>query len=394
MRGVQLISNCGLFAAALLAAASRPVPAVAQADLQTYETKYYTLRTDLDRDGARAVVRHITLMAEEYNERTRGFGKSVDRRLPIYIVQNRAAYEALGGLKGTAGVFTGDKLMAVIDDPLSTRTWHVIQHEGFHQFAAAAIGRDLPVWANEGLAEYFGEGVFTGDAFYTGFIPAERLGDLKRAVRDHKLRPLREIMQMSHEIWNSTIGLAHDKAGNNYDQAWAMVQFLAHGEDGKYQEAFGNFLAAVARRQNWERAWVDNFGDDLQAFQERFDEYWLKLPDNPTVRLETEALVATVTSFYARAFSQRQSFETFQDFVAAAAAGQLQSDEEDWLAPEMLAQALKRVPEAGAWSLRMSRPQAVICETKDGAVFEGRFQIANRRVKSVEVTVKPGKKKP
>ena len=33
----------------------------------------------------------------------------------------------------------------------------------------------MPTWLNEGLAEYFGEGIFTGDGFVTGVISPERL---------------------------------------------------------------------------------------------------------------------------------------------------------------------------------------------------------------------------
>jgi hypothetical protein len=396
MNNKPLLSICTLMAigtlmAVLLARSGRAAPPATAADLHTYETRYYTLQTDLAPEPARAIIQHITLMAEEYNRRTSGMGKRVDRRLPVYVVQNPLTYHALGGEPGTAGLFTGDKLMAVIDDPLSGETWHVIQHEGFHQFAAAAIGRELPIWANEGLAEYFGEGVFTGDAFYTGLIPPKRLRDVQHAIREHEFRPLRDIMQMSLETWNSTIDLAHEKAGHNYDEAWAMVQFLAHGDDGKYQQAFTNFLAAVARRQRWERAWVDNFGNDLDAFQERFDAYWLGLPEGPTAQLETEALVSTITSFYARAFSQRQYFDTFEDFVAAAE--QLKADEEDWLPAELLSQALERTARAGTWSLRRGGQQAVLCEGKDRTLFEGRFQIANGRVRSINVLVKPAKKK-
>ena len=32
----------------------------------------------------------------------------------------------------------------------------------------------------------------------------------------------------------------------NYDQAWTMVQFLAHAENGKYQGAFVKFMRAIA----------------------------------------------------------------------------------------------------------------------------------------------------
>ena len=52
--------------------------------------------------------------------------------------------------------------MAFAGEHITAYTWHTVQHEGFHQFAHAVIGGDIPTWLNEGLAEYFGEALFTG----------------------------------------------------------------------------------------------------------------------------------------------------------------------------------------------------------------------------------------
>jgi hypothetical protein len=54
-------------------------------------------------------------------------------------------------------MFAGDRLMAYVPAGASALGWHVVQHEGFHQFVAQVIRGDMPIWANEGLAEYFGE---------------------------------------------------------------------------------------------------------------------------------------------------------------------------------------------------------------------------------------------
>ena len=38
------------------------------------------------------------------------------------------------------------------DGHVGSRTWHVVQHEGFHQFVFAVIRGEIPTWVNEGLA--------------------------------------------------------------------------------------------------------------------------------------------------------------------------------------------------------------------------------------------------
>jgi hypothetical protein len=48
------------------------------------------------------------------------------------------------------------------------------------------IGGELPIWVNEGMAEYFGEGIFTGDGFITGVIPPKRLRMIKETSSSKK----------------------------------------------------------------------------------------------------------------------------------------------------------------------------------------------------------------
>ena len=356
--------------------------AQAQPALKTYQTKYYVLHTDLDEDGVQEATLRITLMAEEYHQRTRGLAGTVDRRLPFYLFAHKRDYEAAGGMPGSAGVFTGERLMAASNPANPAGTWYAVQHEGFHQFVAAAIGGGIPMWANEGLAEYFGQGLFTGDQFITGFIPAGRLKRIQDTLAKGKFESLRDMMLMPAADWNAEL------RRENYDEAWAMVQFLAHGDDGKYQQAFIAFLRDVSRGTEWEKAWVKNLGSDVKAFQARWEEYWRNLPENPTLDLYAEATVATMTSFFARALAQRQKFETFDEFLQAAQAGRLKAARQDWLPPSLLKEALELVPHVGDWSLAHQPGRwLVVCRTLDGAVLQGSFKLDNNHVKSV--TVKP-----
>ncbi len=377
---------------ALLALASAWVLAAgAQAALPVYPTRYYVLNTDLDPNGVQEVTMRITLMAEEYQRRTQGFAGQVRDRLPFYVFTKRADYIAAGGMPGSAGVFTGHALAAVLTEAKPEFTWHTIQHEGFHQFVHATMGDQIPVWANEGMAEYFGEGRFTGDRFIVGLIPPERLARIQKGIKEAKFRSLKGMMTTSHDLWNSKL------AAENYDQAWSMVQFLAHGDHGRYEQPFNAFLKDVSRQMDWERAWQKNFGNDVVAFEQRWKEYWLGLPDDPTAELRAEAVLSTVTSFYARAASQRQKFATWEEFVAAAAGGQLRAHAKDYLPPTLLGAALQETAKLGAWSLADVKSGWAwpVCTTKSGRVLEGHFKIADGRVKSVSVEDgKPAKKKP
>ena len=369
---------------ALLSLAVTPT----QAELRTISSKYYELHTDLDEAGAQEAVLRITLMAEEYHSRTRGLGGTVARRLPFYLFQKRADYHAAGGMPGSAGVYMGNRLMAVTDPRNPAQAWHTVQHEGFHQFADATIRGDLPIWANEGMAEYFGEGVFTGDQFYVGLIPPARLKRIQAGIRAGHFMPLGKMLSLSLYEWNAFLKF------ENYDQAWSMVHFLAHGENGRYEKAFMGFLRDIARQIDRERAWQQNFGADIAAFRKRWEEYWLRLPDDPTAALHAEIVTATLTSFYGRAIGQRQRFKTIEEFFDAAETGQLKMDSENWLPPTLLNAAMKQAPEVGEWSLtKRGRNRLLTCTMSDGTQLFGRFKLSKRRVKSTWVDVKPARKK-
>ena len=382
---VSRIATAGLLALAALTVR----PAQADAQLKTVQTKYYVLHTDLDIDGVREAYIRIDAMAEEYHRRTRGFGGAIRKKLSFYLFKDRMDYYRAGGIPGSAGVFmrrgNDAKLMAIAGEKTSARTWQVVQHEGFHQFAHFVIGGRIPVWVDEGLAEYFGEGLFTGDNLVVGVVPPDRLARLKREIKQKVCKPLREMMEMSHKEWNGELAIA------NYDQGWSMIHFLVHAEDGKYVGALGKFISDIGRGQRYVNAWVRHFGRDIDAFQKKWQEYWLAQPANPTRDVYTQAVVATCTSYFARAYSRKQTFEDAEAFFKAAQAGDLKRHQLDWLPADLLSRALAAAPKAGTWAVETpeNRTPLLVCTTADGTRITGAFVVKLGRVTHVECKVTP-----
>lgn len=355
----------------------------ARGDMQSYETPYYIIHTDIDIDEAREAAIRMTRMAEEYFQRTREFSGAIHQQLPFYLYRKSADYYAAGGFPGSSGIFNGEKLMAIAGEKTTSRTWHVVQHEGFHQFARAVIGGDLPIWVNEGLAEYFGIGQFTGDGFVTGVIPPERLKRVQKQIRDNKFRSIPDMMRLTHKEWNGALSIS------NYDQAWSMVHFLAHGDGDKYQPAFSGFMRDLGRGTPWMKAWEQNLGTDIEGFTNRWRDYWLGLDAHPTADLYAKARVAVLTSFLARAASQKQQFATFDEFFAAAQAGVLTAHEEDWLPPSLLAGAIKGVTSLGQWSIENGpyKQQKLVCMFDETRRIVGSYQLSGQRVAKVSVDI-------
>ena len=147
--------------------------AVRGGEMRVYQTRYYVIHTDLGAEVVREAAVRMAAMAEEYHRRTRDFEGTIDRKLPFYIFSDPDAFRRAGGLPGSTGAYTGQWLMTLAAD--GRVNWPAVQHEGFHQFVSAVIGGPMPIWANEGMAEYFGMAQFTGDGFVVGLIPPARL---------------------------------------------------------------------------------------------------------------------------------------------------------------------------------------------------------------------------
>ena len=352
--------------------------------LDLHETRYYILKTDLATDDAREAGLRMTKMAEEYTRRTRDFSGDIHTRFPFYLVRDDQLYLKLGGVEGSAGLFNGQALVVhVPDGHVDARVWHVLQHEGFHQFADAVIGGQRPVWVNEGIAEYFGEALFSGDGFTTGIIPQWRLKRMRDEFRQRKFLSIDQMMQLSLDEWNSNLSI------RNYDQGWSMVHFLIHGDGGRYRDAFGRFMIDLGHNRAWKDAWKDNFGDTT-GFEDRWREYWTRLPDNPSASLYTKNTVATLTSFLARATAQKQTFANYEAFADAARAGKPSIAKAQWLPPSLLGSAIADADEmakrGAKWTLSESKPSPkLICELKSGKRFVGQFKLRGDEIQFVSV---------
>ena len=371
-------------------AAQQPGTGRPAAGMRAYPTPYYVIYTDLGPEKVREAAARMTCMGLEYQKRTSGFARHVRERLPFYLFSKAEDYHAAGGPTGSAGVYMGNKLMAVAGARLSDNAWRVIQHEGFHQYVDRAISRRIPVWVNEGMAEYFGHGVWTGDSYVVGVIPPGRLRSLKSLIKKGQIAPFLEMLEMSYKQWSSNL------AGRNYAQAWAMVHFLAHADGERYQGAFNGFITDIAGGGiGWQDAFVRRFGRDVAGFEKRFCDWWASLPDNPTADLYNGAVVLTLTSFLARAYGQGQRFEDVEEFFKAADEGKLKEDPRQWLPRELLLGRLKEARKLREWKLLNTKGVPTLqLAMPDGTTLTGAFRISPGSQVSVRVDVNRGRKPP
>ena len=106
--------------------------------------------------------------------------------------------------------------------------------------------------------------------------------------------------------------------GANYDMAWSMAHFLAHGDGGRYQGAFTQFVKDIGRGKPWDMAWRTNFGS-AEGFEKKWSEWWLAQEPLATKDLHVKAVVQTVdVSVLVPAKDESENLPLFMELAAAA----------------------------------------------------------------------------
>lgn len=269
------------FFAALLALCA----AVARAgDVRTLETRHYRLHTDVADDLAQDLARRLDAMHDEYATRLARFAPAASSsdapKFDCYVYERRRDYAKLtqDRMPNSGGIFMPSRrlLAAFLEEQGRDTLRRTLQHEAFHQFSFEYLAPDLPVWANEGMAQVFEEGLWTGSGFRLGQVPPRRLRQLQRDMRAGRLLPFDAFVALTHEDWARRMR-DRDLGGSMYNQAWAMTHFLVYAANARgepaYRERYFDFLRRARRGDDAVSAFTGAFGDNWLGFQQRFDEW-------------------------------------------------------------------------------------------------------------------------
>lgn len=223
------------------------------------------------------------MVFDEYNRRFASFSRRRNGAMNLYLLDTNANYQAFlksHNVRGvnTSGIFliqpTIEGVVVLAGEMKRSEVFGVLQHEGFHQFASNYLGRGLPIWLNEGLAEYFEDGVIVDGRMKLGIASQSRLVVLRDAIRKNRHVPFAQLINMTPGAWAMTLHRNKTKAGVLYDQAWSVVYFLVHGDNGRYRHQFDRYIELLSQRVNpqtaYERAFAGINVDSLAARWKHF----------------------------------------------------------------------------------------------------------------------------
>lgn len=266
---------------ALLLAAERP------RQWLEARTPHFRVITNGSETQARRVARQFELVRAVY--KTLNSKARVDPGAPVVILaaKNESTMRTLlpafwekKGQVHPAGIFAGDNTKHYVALRLDVRwesSYHVVYHEYIHLLMNLNL-RWLPVWLDEGLAEFFANA---------------DLGEKKEAVvgrpsaqqvsllRQNKLLPLDVLFSADH---NSPYYTEENKATIFYAQSWAVTHYFMVGDRGAHTPQLLNYLALLQDDVPEAEARVKAFGDleqlkqDLGKYLSLFSPYTLRVP--------------------------------------------------------------------------------------------------------------------
>lgn len=262
----------------------------------TFSSRHYEVTASVARPLADELAAHMDTVADEYERRFARFEDRPAARPGLYLFDTEAEYLDFLRRQGvdarhTAGVFfdTAERtgLATYVRGQSRMDVLRTLQHEGFHQFARRRIARDLPTWVDEGIAEWFGEGIVIGTRMVMGQSDGARIGDLRAALADGRFMPLKELLAMDSPTWNARVTSGDARAGLMYLQAWSVVQFLVDADGGRRATALESYLGAFADGAAPDEAFRRAFGRETVPDLERA---WHRYVE----RLEPTALGAAI----------------------------------------------------------------------------------------------------
>ena len=167
------------------------------------------------------------------------------------------------------GLHMGSRLQSrvtVLQNRLSQST---IIHEYVHSLAYARLGRDLPLWFNEGLATVFDTFSTNGDTVTFGKMHERRF----LAASDISTIPLVTLFAVKRESPYYTGGELTTKF---YAQSWLLLHYAMLGKNNEpyTMENMLRFVDEVTRLQaDTARAFARAFGSDYSNLEKALDSY-------------------------------------------------------------------------------------------------------------------------
>jgi len=242
--------------------------ALAKDTWTSVRSKNFLLVGNASEKDIRKVATRLEQFREVFTHLLRGV--TFDSPVPttVIVFKSRDSYKPFN-TGNNAGYFQKgeDVNYITLTTELSAQNpFSVIYHEYVHLLVDNNNG-NVPVWFNEGLAEYYSSFDMEEDrkAHLGELIPNHLL-----VLRQEKLLPLRTLFAVDHYSPYYNEG---GKRGMFYAQSWALMHYLILNNNGEHLPQLEKFLRLVNSNVPIEDACKQAFQMDVETFQKELKKY-------------------------------------------------------------------------------------------------------------------------
>jgi hypothetical protein len=148
--------------------------------------------------------------------------------------------------------------------------WGVLAHEGFHQFIGYELGPAIPMWLNEGLAQYFENSTVWNGRLVPGGLDATKLAAAQALVRAKRMPAVETLLTLDRKEFYATPEV-------NYPAAWALVQYLMTRDSASFSaSSFRRYLQELKWNREAAATFRHRFGADRATWERDFHESILR----------------------------------------------------------------------------------------------------------------------
>lgn len=143
-----------------------------------------------------------------------------------------------------------------------------IFHEYVHLLIENTMGTTMPLWFNEGLAEYYSTLSIRDD--YRTVLLGDLIGNHLLYLRQNKIVPLRALFAVDYKSPYYNEG---NKMNAFYAESWMLVHYILQGDDQKYRPKLAKFIELLKARMPISVAFQQAFQKDVDSFERDFRTY-------------------------------------------------------------------------------------------------------------------------
>jgi tetratricopeptide (TPR) repeat protein len=192
--------------------------------------------------------------------------------MTVIVFKSDSAYKPFKPNPNVAGYFQPGEdvnyITLTTEKASEDQPFRTIFHEYVHLLVDNTMGAGVPLWFNEGLAEYYSTfDVKEGDR---RVILGDLVANHVLYLRENKLLPLRTLFTVDYKSPYYNEG---NKMNIFYAESWMLMHYLLQGEGQKRRPQLGQFMNLLSANVPIADAFQKAFQTSLDSFEKDFKSY-------------------------------------------------------------------------------------------------------------------------